>query len=202
MKKIYLSIACFLLLAGAIAQQTQLAGLRASQRNEAIEINWTALTEAGMQAHYVERSSNGSDFREIGQLAAQNGTTPFQYRFVDAAPVQGANYYRLRSVSRTGQISLSGIVRLNMGAIRTDINVIPNPVRNGVVNLQLNNLEKGRYAINIYNVSGQQVYSYSMDHPGGNSTEIINLPANVGKGTHFLQLTNGGTRFNKQLLLQ
>jgi hypothetical protein len=112
------------------------------------------------------------------------------------------NYYRLRSVSRTGQATVSGIVRLNMGAVRTDINVMPNPVRNGVVNLQLNNIEKGRYAINIYNVSGQQVYSYSMDHPGGSSTQIINLPGNVGKGTHFLQLTNGGTRFNKQLLLQ
>lgn len=202
MKQIYLLVCLSVAAAGVAAQQTSLASFRASQRNTAIELNWTALAEAGMNAHYVERSSNGSEFREIGRLAAQNLTTPTQYSFVDAAPVQGDNYYRIRSVGANGMITLSGIARIDMGAVRTEIAVMPNPVRNGVVNLQLSNLQKGRYAINIYNINGQQVFTYSMDYPGGSSTEIINLPAGVGKGTHFLHLTNGITRMNKQLLLQ
>ncbi|WP_207493628.1 T9SS type A sorting domain-containing protein [Aridibaculum aurantiacum] len=202
MKAIYLYIFLQLAVVSVMAQQTTLASFRANQKNTAVELNWTALTEANMQMHYVERSSNGGDFQTIGNVVPQNATTPTKYEFVDAAPVQGPNYYRIRSLSRTGEVTLSGIARLNMGAIRTDIAVMPNPVRNGVVNLQLNNIDKGRYAITIVNAQGQRVYTYSLDHPGGSSTEIINLPGNVGKGTHFLQVTNGITRLNKQLLLQ
>jgi len=198
----YQLILVLLMMQLTVAAQTQLASLRATERINAIEISWVALNEANMQSHVIERSTNGTAFNSIGSVTAQNNNTSYQYHFTDATPVQGGNYYRLRSVTRSGNVSYSNILTVNQGITRADVVVLGNPVRGGVVNLQLQNLDKGRYAINLYNSVGQQVYTRSMDYSGGSATEIINLPNNVGKGIHTLQVTNGADRFSKQLLLQ
>jgi len=108
----------------------------------------------------------------------------------------------LRSVSNTGEISYSSILRINLGIDRTDLAIISNPVIGRIVNLQLSNFNKGKYAINVFNSVGQKVFTQSMDLTGGSSTEMVNLPSNVTKGIYFLQFTNGATSITKQMLVQ
>ncbi len=179
-----------------------LANFKAAQRTNAIEVSWNALSESNMLRHEIERSTNGSSFTIIGAVAAQNSSVVYKYNFLDATPTKGNNYYRLRSTSLSGDVTYSNILRLNMGAGRTDMVVISNPVRGGIVNLQLSNMAKGKYAINVFNNVGQRVYTQSMDLTDGSSSEAINLPSNVAKGTYFVQLTNGSKRFTKQILVQ
>ncbi len=179
-----------------------LANFKAAQRTSAIELSWNALSESNMLRHEIERSTNGSSFTIIGSVVAQNSSVPYKYSFVDATPVKANNYYRLRSVSLSGDVTYSNILRLNMGVGKTDMTIISNPVRGGVVNLQLSNMEKGKYAINVFNNVGQAIYTQSMNLTDGSSTEVINLPSNVAKGTYFVQLTNGSARFTKQILVQ
>lgn len=179
-----------------------LANFKAAQRTNAIEVSWNALSESNMLRHEIERSTNGSSFTVIGNVAAQNSSVAYKYNFLDATPAKGNNYYRLRSISLSGDVTYSNILRLNMGVGKTDMIVISNPVRGGIVNLQLSNMQKGKYAINIFNTTGQRVYNQSMDLSDGSSTETINLPSNVARGTYFVQLTNGSERFNKQILVQ
>lgn len=179
-----------------------LANFKAAQRTNAIEVSWNALSESNMLRHEIERSTNGSSFTVIGTVAAQNSSVAYKYNFLDATPVKGNNYYRLRSVSLSGEVTYSNILRLNMGVGRTDMIVISNPIRSGLVNLQLSNMQKGKYAISIFNNAGQKVYTQLMDLMDGSSTEAINLPSNVAKGTYFVQLTNGSERFTKQILVQ
>jgi hypothetical protein len=162
---------------------------------------WTATTETGMVRHEIERSSNGSSFTVVGALVAQNSNNASRYTFRDAAPVQGLNYYRIRSTSSRGDVSFSNVLTVDMSMYKSEIRVLGNPVKNGMVNLQMNNLEKGKYIITLYNSVGQQVFNYSLDHPGGNSTRMMSLPATVGKGSHVLLLTDGVTRYNQQVMI-
>jgi negative regulator of sigma E activity len=202
MKKIYLLIVLTVLMQQINIAQSVLSNLRVAERTNSVEVTWTATTEGNMQSHMIERSSNGSAFSSIGTLVAQNNNTSYQYSFIDATTTQGPNYYRIRSISRGGEVTLSPVIRIDMGADKTNVVIVPNPVQNGIMNIQMNNLERGKYNIILYNSGGQRVYAYSMDYTGGYATQRISLPATVGKGTHFLQINNGSTVINKQVLLQ
>src|SRR4030095_2246614 len=110
--------------------------------------------------------------------------------------------YRLRSIDKRGNSTFSNILRVNSGFRRSDMVVIPNPVKNGVLNLQLSNFNNGKYNISLYSNAGQKVFARSMNFSDGSSTETINLPTNISRGTYFLQVTDGQNRINKQVLLQ
>ena len=179
-----------------------LANFRASERTNAVNLNWTAFNESNMLRHDIEKSSNGAAFTVIGSVPAQNNSTTYKYDFLDATPIQGNNYYRLRSVSNTGDVTYSSILRVNLGATRTDLNIISNPVIGHNVHLQLTNFEQGKYAINVYNSGGQKVYSQPMELAGGSSTQMVSLPSNISRGNYFLQLTNGYTNVTKEIMVQ
>jgi hypothetical protein len=220
MKKIYLSIVIALLVTSANAQNSNspdlfstasnrtsepvsnLANFRANEYGNSIQIIWNALTESNLLRHEIERSANGSGFSVIGAVTAQNSITPVKYNFLDASPTQGNNYYRLRSVNRSGDVTYSPVLNVNMGTTRkTSMTVLSNPVRDKVINLQLSNIQRGRYAITIFNNAGQRFYAQSMDLSDGSLTEIINLPSTVSRGTYFVQLTNGAINVIKQIVV-
>jgi hypothetical protein len=179
-----------------------LSNFKVAERTNAVNLSWTAFNETNMVRHDIERSSNGSSFTSIGSVAAQNNRTSYNYNYLDATPTQGTNYYRLRSVSNTGEVSYSNILRINLGARKTDLAILSNPVVGRNVNLQLSNFNRGQYAINVFNNVGQKVFTQSMNLTGGSSTEIVSLPSGITRGNYFLQFTNGSTNITRQMLVQ
>jgi hypothetical protein len=182
--------------------KSALANFEALQKGNTVQISWTALYETDINSHEIQKSTNGSSFTNIGSVAAQNNPASYRYTFLDATPVQGNNYYRLRTLDKQGNETFSNILRVNNGVGRTDIRVLPNPVQGGVLNLQLSNISSGKYAISLYSNSGQKVFARSYDLSDGSLTETINLPQNLGHGLYVLQLTNGEMRINKQVMIQ
>jgi hypothetical protein len=79
--------------------------------------------------------------------------------------------------------------------------VYPNPVNTGSFNLRLNNLEKGRYNLQLYDNLGHQVLNKLVDHPGGSASQIIYLPTHIAQGVYPLLLMNDKTRFNYSLVV-
>jgi len=217
MKSIYIILASLLITSATSAQQdasqnttanvslnnkTVLSDFRALQATNAIQLSWTALNENNVSNHEIQKSANGSSFTTIGNLVAQNNNTPYKYSFSDATRVAGINYYRLRTVEKSGHFTYSNILTVNNGYDRTGVMVFPNPIEGGVLNLQLKNMSNGKYSIALYSNGGQKVFARSLDFTEGSATEIINLPGDLSRGTYFLQVTNGVTRINKQVLLQ
>ena len=68
------------------------------------------------------------------------------------------------------------------------ITVSPNPVEGGVANVQFKNQPKGRYSINLLGNAGQIVYTMVVEHAGGTSTQLLNIPANVARGAYQLEV--------------
>ncbi|MCW3111609.1 MAG: type sorting protein [Segetibacter sp.] len=178
------------------------SSFEALQKGKSVQISWTALYEANVNTHEIQKSINGSSFNTIGTLIAQNNAAPYRYNFLDATPTEGNNYYRLRTIDKQGKETLSNILMVNNGFGRTDIRILPNPVQGGVLNLQLQNINSGKYAIALYSSGGQKVFARSLDLSDGSLTETINLPQNLTHGIYVLQFTNAETRINKQLLIQ
>lgn len=179
-----------------------LTNFEALRQGNAVRLSWTAVNENNVSLHDIQRSANGSSFTSIGTINAQNNSTPYRYTFLDATPIQGNNYYRLRTVDKQGNISYSNILPVDQGFRRTDIRVLGNPVQSGILNLQLSNIDRGKYIISLYSNSGQKVFARSLDFSEGSSTETISIPQNISHGTYFLDVTDGAIRINKEIMLQ
>ena len=179
-----------------------LANFEASRKGNLVQLSWVALHESEVVSHEIQKSANGTSFRNIGTLRAQNDQNSYAYRFVDATPVQGDNYYRLRTVDKNGNATLSDILKVDDGLGRTDLRVLGNPVRGGVLNLQLSNITSGKYFVSLYNSTGEKVFAHSLNMSDGSMTQTINLPRALGNGTYFLELCNGDLKINREVMLQ
>jgi len=67
--------------------------------------------------------------------------------------------------------------------------IAPNPVENGVVNLQFKNRPAGKYSIRIISVAGQPVMTRTMVHAGGNAVQTLSLPARAASGAYLVEIT-------------
>jgi hypothetical protein len=101
-----------------------------------MEAGTTILTYQGSdpndQAPYeVERSTDAMHFDPIGWMrnSSDNAT-----KFIDANPMSGANYYRLRSIDVNGIVSYSNVVHVNAPEMLPAI-LYPNPTT-GIVYLK------------------------------------------------------------------
>jgi hypothetical protein len=83
----------------------------------------------------VERSSDGVNWKRIGQVSAKN-TAAERYVFTDDFPVTGLSYYRLR-VDRNGSAATSPVCSVYFD-IPELIVVYPNPV-NEVLSIRIQN---------------------------------------------------------------
>lgn len=104
--------------------------LDAKPRDAVIDVTWATASELNSDHFVVERSGDNENFTDIGTVTAA-GNTQFRndYLFVDPAPLQGANYYRLRQVDQDGSFKHSRVVVAFLGKGADDRPVIfPNPV--------------------------------------------------------------------------
>lgn len=95
-------------------------------------IDWRTASEKNNFGFVVERSFNGVQFDSVGFVPG-NGTTvlPQSYNFVDASPVNGWNYYRLKQIDYDNAFEYSTIIPVFADSNRKP-GVYPNPASSSI----------------------------------------------------------------------
>jgi Secretion system C-terminal sorting domain len=89
---------------------------------------WSTATEINNDHFTVERSADGDVFTDIGEVdGAGNSQTTVGYTFVDAAPLSGLSYYRMRQTDFDGTQTWSNAVAVWRDAPNVELVVYPNP---------------------------------------------------------------------------
>jgi len=177
-----------------------LGTVKAYQKGSGVQVEWNTLTESNIEKYEVEKSINGQQFTAVGSVASTGNSTSLKaYNWLDVTPNNGNNYYRIRSISKTGNATYSEVVKVNLSKGAERVSVYPNPVQGDVIGLQLNNIEKGTYTISITNKLGQQVYSKIIEHPGGSASQTLQTPA-MAQGIYQLQLKSERKNFSVQVI--
>lgn len=173
----------------------------ASQKANAINVEWKTASEVGVDRYEVEKNINGL-FTKTASVKAKGGAIN-EYAWTDASPVEGPNLYRIKSVDGPGETKYSKVVsvRLNTNGA-AGLNAYPNPVAGSSVTVQLTGLEKDAYSIRLINAGGQTVMTQILNHAGGSATQIIGLNNDLPKGIYTLQLVGRNTTLTKQLSKQ
>lgn len=181
----------------------KLSSIKAYERQQGIQLDWTAYHEENLSGYQIERSANGIIFISIGEIAARNVATETKYGFFDANPLSGTSFYRLKNIDFDGKSGYSNVVKVNLDKSNNDISLYPNPVRGGYVSFQTSDLSKGNYSVKVFNAGGQQVYTQRFTHSGGAINQTIQLPPGIKSGMYSMQLEKEGVKvMNKAFMVQ
>jgi hypothetical protein len=150
-------------------------------KQQTVQIEWSIAAEQNEKEYQIERSTDCILFTTIGTQVAIGRNS---YAFVDACPVVGINFYRIKAIATDGAITYSRMVNLNVNAIKNDIVVRPNPISSGFVTIYVADLSKPE-SFTITSLEGKRIQQGWII----NTQQQININA-LTAGTYALKIGN------------
>ncbi|MDZ4756703.1 MAG: T9SS type A sorting domain-containing protein [Bacteroidota bacterium] len=176
-------------------------GFTATKKGNDAQLNWSTATEYNSSHFVVQRSLNGKDFEDIGNVkAAGNSKSISNYNILDPNIIAFADkgittlYYRLAQYDLDGQINYS-IVRsiyINNEKSITQVSLYPNP-SSGMSYLFIASESSELASIQITDITGKLIYKDNLNlNAQGKLVELGG--ENLAKGIYVIQIEQGGQR--------
>ncbi|MFT7605527.1 MAG: hypothetical protein ACI8VT_003122, partial [Saprospiraceae bacterium] len=150
-----------------------------------IFLDWRTLSEFENAYFNIQRSNNGRNFQNIGQVAGNGNTSSISsYQFIDKTPLPGDNYYRLEQTDYDGSTSISPIkqVRFSLeGQIK--LLVVPNPVINKQFEVIFTTLDR-EVTLEIVDVFGKIIKKENLTTESAETRKTIFTPR-LAAGMYF-----------------
>jgi hypothetical protein len=170
---------------------------RAKRIQDKIIILWSSGNEADIKSYKLYK--NGVFLAEIDK----NENGKYSYSYCDnSEPYLSKHQYLLSSIHLSGNETILDTLECSLPALRGPSlgKPFPNPF-NPYVEIPFSLSEKSAIEINIYNLSGKSVYSYTKPEQNiGNHTIKIDMSDQVS-GTYFISFKNGEKTAVKKLSL-
>ncbi len=170
----------------------------ATRAGKSNNLTWVTTNEINSSKFEIERSTNGINYVSIGSVIAIGNTASKQtYRFMDANPTKGNNFYRIKSIDVDNSYKISAVRNVkNLGFVEMQIN--PNPVIASIMNISLEAEANEKASIVITDLSGRKVYNGTTNVIAGSN----NIPVNVNnliKGIYLVTIQLSGETLIKKI---
>ncbi len=151
-----------------------------------VNVNWSTANELNADSYTVERSSDGRAFSYVQKVSAKGSSTgTFLYSTVDANPLPGTSYYRLKQTDKDGHATYSSIVKVVRSG-NGSAAIYPNPVGN-IIHLLLQSTTAGKMMLQVTDMTGKTVITQSGSVTVGTNT--IDVPAaGLGRGMYLVRI--------------
>lgn len=151
-------------------------------------LKWSTAQESNTKGFQVERSSNGASFQGLSFLPAKGfSDVRSAYRFVDARPAPGINFYRIKLLDQDGTYSYSETKPLVFDESAPEIVLSPNPAKEEL-NLYVPG-NKGVLEVRILDTKGRLIALREMT---GERSVIPVAP--YPEGTYYLHILGARVR--------
>lgn len=163
-------------------------------------LHWQTATEQGTDVFFIEHSTDGFNFQELGQEPATNAPQGARYQHTNPYPVAGTNYYRLRIVDKDGSYEYSKVIALLGQTYETVfLGIYPNPV-NTRLQVQLASPEAQSFDYQIIDLLGR-VQSSGVLSVGAGSQRLELATESLAKGVYVVQMRGAdGTKFIQKFI--
>jgi glucuronoarabinoxylan endo-1,4-beta-xylanase len=102
-----------------------------TQVQKEVQLNWKTYSEANNRGFEVERSSDGTNFENIGFVVGKgNSSLESLYTFTDRSPLNAMNHYRLKQIDQDNNFRYTPIRAIRFNTIEPTITLYPNPATN------------------------------------------------------------------------
>jgi hypothetical protein len=189
----------------SIALPLLLTGFDGYYSNGKSELNWQTETEVNTDHFIVERSIDGNNYTEIGNVPAKGltNTRTNYYQLTDGLlTAQNANrfFYRLKIVDKDGSFKYSKLVITTRPAgDNVQVIVYPNPVLRNTT-LQIKKATNDLSVIEIFNTMGQRVYSKRLTASLYNVS--VDIPGNWSSGVYMVRITDSKESWSGAVMIK
>lgn len=153
----------------------ELLDLHAEAAVDHVRLYWTTATELNTERFEIERSPNGLDFTQIGELpAAGHSLSTVAYEFPDLLPGSGMNYYRLKQVDQDGHFVRSDMVWADFQGGTNVGRPYPNPTI-GWTFLPVDMPRAGVLTYQVHDAVGRTIRQGNEERPSGRSILSMDL---------------------------
>ena len=175
----------------------ELAFFEATKHGAIAILDWRTLSEMNNAHFIVQRSFDGNRFTDISQIDGAGTTNiPQDYQFVDDAPQNGFNYYRLKQVDFDGAFEYSQVRVLDFRTNDTNSSLLVYPtIADKNVHIVASVSPDAASYGEIYDMMGKKVWDFSYD--------VLSVPVVVDvsalpPGHYFMRIDGQTGRFIKR----
>lgn len=168
----------------------KLSGEKAGNVNQ---FNWVVVNEISVKGYELQRSSDSRTFEAITFINAKGtGTNPgtLTYKFTDNNTIYSDGYYRLKQISKDGNIAYSNVVLIK-GLKVSNItigNVFPNPTKD-VINMVVAAPKSGNITVTITDLSGKLMNRQNKAVSIGDNTLSLSVNT-LAAGSYLLSISD------------
>jgi unsaturated rhamnogalacturonyl hydrolase len=174
-------------------------GFTAKKNPGNITLTWRNEDQMGVDHYEIQKGPNGAEFTTAG---IERSTSSPVYSWVDNNIDGNTVYYRIKAVSADGHSYYSAILPVRQNNRAPGMQIFPNPVTDGAINLFLNNLGPGKYFLKVINSAGTITAIKTIDITNErNSIQMTSLPA-PGKGICYIQLEGNDLKINEMVIVR
>jgi hypothetical protein len=166
-----------------------------------VVLSWETASEQNNSHFTIERSANGTSFQSLKQVASLaadgNSSATLNYETLDASPLPGVSYYRLKQTDKNGESTYGKQVKVDR---RQDgsLSFYPNPASKQI-RFSGFALNKQKASIEWWDMGGRSVLKGALTIAGGSAMMNINLP----DGVYATRITLAdGTVFLRQVMIR
>lgn len=151
-------------------------------------LNWASSSEENLESYYVESSTDGLNYAEVGAILANgNSRQLLNYRYTHERAFESTliRYYRLKMLDKDGSYRYSKSIQLNRDETREfAVNVYPNPFSNQVY---IQGLMQGVYYLELIDLAGK-VHWREKRTIGQEGLSQLDFPKGLKKGIYALEV--------------
>lgn len=184
----------------------ELMSFEAREQEDGVLVEWSTIQEVNSSHFVIERSSNGTDFEEVGKVEAQGySNATISYDWLDEevkSQATGSFYYRLKSVDMDESYDYSRVkqVEWSAGVAAFSWNTVyPNPFAEEL-SMSLSVPQEGQVQYEIIDPVGRTVMSGDKGVGAGlQDLEIPNV-SQLSKGLYLLKVTYNDVSIVKKIV--
>ncbi|MFM6924858.1 MAG: SdrD B-like domain-containing protein [Ferruginibacter sp.] len=157
-----------------------------------IQLGWSTYSEINLEHFDIERSTDGTNFRQIGKINTANGqlNSNASYTYLDITAQRGTNYYRLAMVDNNGNYTYSKTIMVNVDIKGISVMIVyPNPFSKRV-QIRVNSDKAEKVAINIINSNGVLMSSQDAQTQVGDNNITINKVDALPAGIYYIEVVS------------
>ncbi len=160
----------------------ELISFQAKPLGGQVVLNWATTLEVNNDHFELERSGDGKMFSTIAEIKGMGNTYAMtHYEKVDANPLYGNSFYRLKQVDRNGKSEYSEIVSAERLGADNAVRVSPNPTT-GLLTVDFETWEESPVSLQVRELTGRILIAEKLVSTIGiNSRELMmqNLPHGI-----------------------
>ena len=165
----------------------------AKPKDGKVVLNWATATEKNNRGFAVERSADAKTFATVMAVeGAGNSLVRLDYSAVDARPMGGLSYYRLKQTDLDGATVFTPVVAVRMGK-GGEFSLYPNPTQD-ILRIEMPDGVTENLPVRISQLTGRVVLSTRLGSEG--VLHLKDLPA----GSYIITIGEGAQQNTRRII--